>query len=154
MTFGCLWLVNFKNQKKKFCTPRSLSPTLHTPLQCTLPRTFTYRACPFSVHCLSFQALASWDSNPIPWYLKTSALSTTPQSHWCDSSKFGYINTREWSRQNRFQGQIAVDGEIATALKERQCTPKGQGRYVNVRAVYTGRECIGWGIETWGAKFL
>ena len=26
--------------------------------------------------------------------------------------------------------------------------------YVNVRAVYTGRECTGWGIETWGAKFL
>ena len=25
--------------------------------QCTLPRTFTYRACPFSVHCLSFNAL-------------------------------------------------------------------------------------------------
>ena len=32
---------------------RYLSPTLYTPLQCTLPRTFTYRACPFSVHCLS-----------------------------------------------------------------------------------------------------
>ena len=28
-------------------------------LQCTLPRTFTYRAYPFSVHCLSFKALAS-----------------------------------------------------------------------------------------------
>ena len=25
--------------------------------QCTLPRTFTYQACPFSVHCLSFNAL-------------------------------------------------------------------------------------------------
>ena len=129
---SCLWLVNLndvlnmwllvvsdwsilKTKKKKFSTPRSLSPTLHTPLQCTLPHTFTYRVCPFSVHCLSFQALACWDSNPIPWYLKTSALSTTPQSHWCDYSKFGYISTREWSRQNRFQGQIAVDGEIATA---------------------------------------
>ena len=30
---------------------------LYTPFQCTLPRTFTYRACPFSVHCLSFNAL-------------------------------------------------------------------------------------------------
>ena len=26
--------------------------TLYTPFQCTLPHTFTYRACPFSVHCL------------------------------------------------------------------------------------------------------
>ena len=32
-------------------------PTLYTPFQCTLPRTFTYRACPFGVHCLSFNAL-------------------------------------------------------------------------------------------------
>ena len=115
VSFGRLWLVNFKNQFKKFCTPRSLSPTLYTPLQCTLPHTFTYRACPFSVHCLSFKALASWDLNPIPWYLETSVLSTTPPSHWCDYSKFGSIHTREWSRQNRFQGQIAVDSEIATA---------------------------------------
>ena len=29
----------------------------YTPFQCTLPRTFTYQACPFSVHCLSFNAL-------------------------------------------------------------------------------------------------
>ena len=28
------------------------------------------------------------------------------------------------------------------ALKERQCTLKGQAWYVNVRAVYIGRECI------------
>ena len=129
---SCLWLVNLndvlnmwllvvsdwsilKTKKKILHPPRSLSPTLHTPLQCTLPCTFTYRACPSSVHCLSFKALASWDSNPIPWYLKTSALSTAPQNHWCDNSKYGYINTREWSRQNRFQGQIAVDGKIATA---------------------------------------
>ena len=41
------------------CTrsPRSLFLTLYTPFQCTLPHTFTYRACPFSVHCLSFNAL-------------------------------------------------------------------------------------------------
>ena len=32
-------------------------PTLYTPFQCTLPRTFTYRACSFGVHCLSFNAL-------------------------------------------------------------------------------------------------
>ena len=115
VTFGRFWLVNFKNQFKKFCTPRSLSPTLYTPFQCTLPHTFTYRACPFSVHCLSFNALASWDSNPQPWYLKTSALSTTPQCHWHNDSKYGYINTHEWLRQNRFQGQIAVNGKIATA---------------------------------------
>ena len=50
-------LIHFKYQLKKFCTPRSLSPTLYTPFQCTLPRTFTYQACPFSVHCLSFNAL-------------------------------------------------------------------------------------------------
>ena len=41
----------------KFCTPRSLSPTLYTPFQCTLPRIFTYRACPFGVHCLPLDAL-------------------------------------------------------------------------------------------------
>ena len=92
-----LWLVNLNDvlnmwllvvsdssilkTKKKFCTPRSLSPTMYTPFQCTLPRTFTYRASPSSVRCLSFKALASWDSNPRPWYLKTSALSTTPQCH-------------------------------------------------------------------------
>ena len=29
----------------------------YTPFQCTLPRTFTYQACPFSIHCLSFNAL-------------------------------------------------------------------------------------------------
>ena len=57
VTFGRFWLVNFKNQFKKFCTPRSLSPTLYTPFQCTLPHTFTYWACPFGVHCLSFNAL-------------------------------------------------------------------------------------------------
>ena len=57
VTFGRSWLVNFKNQLKNFCTPRSLSPTLYTPFQCTLPHTFTYQACPFSVHTLSFNAL-------------------------------------------------------------------------------------------------
>ena len=116
-TFGRFWLVNLKNQLKKFCTPRSLFPTLYTPFQCTLPRTFTYRACPFSVHCPFFQCPASGDSNPQPWYLKNSALSTTPQCHWRNYSKYGYINTREWLRQNRLQGQIAVDDKIATALK-------------------------------------
>ena len=30
------------------------------------------------------------------------------------------------------------------ALKERQCTLKGQARYVNVRAVYTGRDSSAW----------
>ena len=40
-----------------YCTPRSLSPTLYTPFLCTLPHTFTYRACPSSVHCLTFNAL-------------------------------------------------------------------------------------------------
>ena len=29
----------------------------YTPFRCTLPRTFTYQACPFSLHCLSFNAL-------------------------------------------------------------------------------------------------
>ena len=43
----------FKKPIRKFCTPRSLSPTLYTPFQCTLPHTFTYQACPFGVHCLS-----------------------------------------------------------------------------------------------------
>ena len=57
MTFGRVSLVIFKIQFKKFCTHRSLSPTLYTPFQCTLPRTFTYRACPCGVHCLSFKAL-------------------------------------------------------------------------------------------------
>ena len=42
---------------KNFCTPRSLSPIVYTPFQRTLPRTCTYWACPFSVHCLSFKAL-------------------------------------------------------------------------------------------------
>ena len=33
--------------------PQYLPPTLYTPFHCIRPRAFTYRACPFGVHCLS-----------------------------------------------------------------------------------------------------
>ena len=38
-------------------------------------------------------------------------------------------------------------------IVEKQSTPKRQARYVNVRAVYSGRKCTGWGVDTGGEKF-
>ena len=48
---------------------------------------------------------------------------------------------------------VAVSNLSWQGIK-RQCTLKGQARYVNVRDSVPGRECTGWGIETWGCKIF
>ena len=48
-------LRNFRLRKfrrSQILHPQYLPLTLYTPFHCTLPRTFSYRACPFAVHCL------------------------------------------------------------------------------------------------------
>ena len=52
----------------------------------------------------------------------------------------------------RYRG-IGFESQLARALKERQCTLKGQARYVNVWGSVHW-ECAGWGIETWGCKIF
>ena len=42
-----------KFRRSQILHPQYLPPTLYTPFHCTLPRTFTYQAWPFGVHCLS-----------------------------------------------------------------------------------------------------
>ena len=41
-----------KFRRSQILHAQYLPPTLYAPFHSTLPRTFTYRACPFGVHCL------------------------------------------------------------------------------------------------------
>ena len=55
----CRWKTRLRNfrlrkfRRSQILHPQYLLPTLYTPFHRTLPRTFTYRTCPFGVHCLS-----------------------------------------------------------------------------------------------------
>ena len=54
----------------------------------------------------------------------------------------------------RYQG-IGFESQLARALKERQCTLKGQARYVNVRgSVHCKGVCRVGDKDLWGAKFF
>ena len=49
----CRWKTRLRKFRcSQILHPQYLPPTLYTPFHCTLPRTFTYRARPFCVHCL------------------------------------------------------------------------------------------------------
>ena len=53
----------------------------------------------------------------------------------------------------RYQG-IGFESQLARALKERQCTLKGQARYVNVWGSVHCKGVCRVGIETWGCKIF
>ena len=62
----------------------SLSPTLYTPFQCTLPRTFTCQACPFSVHLKINKStvFTAFFLNPWPAEIRTRNHGISRPAHY------------------------------------------------------------------------
>ena len=91
MYYTCnLWLIQLVNSNKS----KRCAPLVYTPPHSTLCHTFTYQG---PHHCTLAlpKHQASEDSNLQSMDLKAAALSTTPQHHCQNCSKYGFLNTQD-----------------------------------------------------------